>query len=233
MATQVTPPSEASAPWASKRVPIGKHLVRRMLSWLGIISLIALVVWGLWPKPIIIETGEVFRSPLTVRISEEGKTRVRNRYVMAAPVAGKMRRVMLKPGDAVEADKTILTVIEPVAAPLLDPRARAQAEAVVSMQEAARKMVNESLEAARTMQKRADSERDRIRAVKSEGMISMSDRERIEAEASVKAAEVRWARLREIHRLSPPNESCCPWSLPPCPTAPSPMKHRGSKTCKH
>jgi len=191
MATQVTPPSEASAPWASKRVPIGKHLVRRMLSWLGIISLIALVVWGLWPKPIIIETGGVFRSPLTVRISEEGKTRVRNRYVMAAPVAGKMRRVMLKPGDAVEADKTILTVIEPVAAPLLDPRARAQAEAVVAMQEAARKKVNESLDAARTLQKRAESERDRIRAVKSEGMISMSDRDRIEAEASVKAAEVR------------------------------------------
>ncbi|MBU6326683.1 MAG: HlyD family efflux transporter periplasmic adaptor subunit [Verrucomicrobia bacterium] len=191
MAAQVPPPSDASAPWASKRVPIGKHLVRRMLSWLGIIALVALVVWGLWPKPIIIETGEVFRSALTVRVSEEGKTRVRNRYVMAAPVAGKMRRVMLKPGDAVEAGKTILTVIEPVAAPLLDPRARAQAEAVVSMQEAARKKVNESLEAARTMQKRAESERDRIRTVKSEGMISMSDRERIDAEASVKAAEVR------------------------------------------
>ena len=124
MATPDT--STASAPWEIKRSPNGPHLVRRSLPWLGGLFLLSLIAWGLWPKPVIIETGAVVRGPLTVRVSEEGKTRVRNRYVVAAPVAGKMRRVPLKPGDEVKAGQTLLTAIEPVASPLLDPRARAQ-----------------------------------------------------------------------------------------------------------
>lgn len=153
--------------------------------------LLALIGWGLWPKPIVVETGVVARGPLTVRVSEEGKTRVRNRYIVAAPVAGKMRRVLLKPGDAVEAGKTPITFIEPVAPPLLDPRARTQAEAVVAMHEASRKRTEASLEAAAAALKLAEAERSRVRSVKKDGTVSESDRDRIEAEASVKAAEVR------------------------------------------
>jgi HlyD family secretion protein len=102
-----------------------------------------------------------------------------------------MRRVPLKPGDEVEAGKTLLTSIEPVVAPLLDPRARLQAEALVSMHEASHKRAAESLEAARSALKLADADRDRMRSVKNDGTISESDRDRVEAEASIKAAEVR------------------------------------------
>ncbi len=165
------------------------------MPWLGLLVLLALIAWGLWPKPVIIETGVVARGPLTVRISEEGKTRIRNRYLVAAPVAGTMRRVPLKPGDAVAADKTVLTVIEPVAAPLIDPRARVQAEAVVSMREAARRQAAESLDALRAAANVAATDRDRMRAVRKDGTISESDRDRMEADASIKAAEVRAAEF--------------------------------------
>lgn len=195
MATPETYGNEGKAPWETKPDPSGRHLVRRALPWLGALLLLALIAWGLWPKPIVIETGVVARSPLTVRVSEEGKTRVRNRYVVAASVAGKMRRVPLKPGDAVEAGKTLLTAIEPVAAPLLDPRARLQAESVVSMHEASRKRALESLEAARAALKFAEADRDRMRSVKQDGTISDSDRGRMEADASIKAAEVRAAEF--------------------------------------
>jgi HlyD family secretion protein len=191
MATSDSDNSTATAPWASKRDPSGRHLIRRSLPWLGLLLLLSLIGWGLWPKPVIVETGVVARSPLTVRVSEEGKTRVRNRYIVAAPVAGKMRRVPLKPGDEVEAGKTLLTSIEPVVAPLLDPRARLQAEALVSMHEASQKRAAESLEAARSALRLADADRDRMRSVKNDGTISESDRDRVEAEASIKAAEVR------------------------------------------
>ncbi|MEY3896884.1 MAG: hypothetical protein RLZZ214_2405, partial [Verrucomicrobiota bacterium] len=119
MATPDIETPAATAPWETKRSPSGTHLIRRSLPWLGGFFLLALIAWGLWPKPVIIETGTVARGPLTVRVSEEGKTRVRNRYVVAAPVAGKMRRVPLKPGDDVKAGETVLTAIEPIAAPLL------------------------------------------------------------------------------------------------------------------
>ncbi|MDP3850358.1 MAG: HlyD family efflux transporter periplasmic adaptor subunit [Luteolibacter sp.] len=195
MATPETSGSEGDAPWETKPDPSGRHLLRRLLPWLGVLLLLTLIGWGLWPKPIVIETGVVARAPLTVRVSEEGKTRVRNRYVVAAPVAGNMRRVALKPGDAVEAGKTILSRIEPVAAPLLDPRARLQAEAVVSMHEAARKQAAESLQALRAALMLAEAERDRMRSVTRDGTLSDSDRDRMEADASIKAAEVRAAEF--------------------------------------
>ena len=194
-ARMATPSPDSQAPWATPRNGSGKNFIRRSLPWLGGLLLLALVAWGLWPKPVIIETGAVARGPLTVRVSEEGKTRVRNRYVVAAPVAGKMRRVPLKPGDDVKVGATVLTAIEPVAPPLLDPRARAQAEAVVSMHEASRKQAAESLEAKRSALKMADADRDRMRSVTRQGTLSESDRDKMEGDASMKAAEVRAAEF--------------------------------------
>ncbi len=187
--------TRGEAPWATKREPGRRHLVRRLLPWLGGAALLALIVWGLWPKPVVVETGTVARGPLTVHVAEEGKTRIRNRYLIAAPVAGNMRRVTLKPGDPVEAGVTVLTAIDPAPAPLLDPRARLQAEAVVSQVEASRQRASEALTAARAALSLAEAERERVRSVKKDGTISDSDRDRIEADAAVKAAEVRAAEF--------------------------------------
>lgn len=165
------------------------------MPWLGVLLLVALIVWGLWPKPVAVETGKAARGPLTVRVSEEGKTRVRNRYVVAAPVAGKMRRVALKPGDEVKAGETLLTAIEPVAPPLLDPRARTQAEAVVAMHEASRKQAVESLDAKAAAAKMAQAELERVRSVTRPGTMSQSDRDRVEMDASMRSAEVRAAEF--------------------------------------
>src|SRR6478735_7258348 len=158
MATPNSQTTNNTAAWDDKRNPSGKHLIRRSIPLLGGAALLSLVAWGLWPKPVLVETGVVARQPLTVRVSEEGKTRVRNRYVVAAPVAGKMRRVPFKPGDEVKAGETLLTSIEPVVAPLLDPRARAQAEAVVAMHEASRRQAAESLDAKNAASKMTQAE---------------------------------------------------------------------------
>ena len=189
---QPTPTSPATrAPWEARRKPAGKHLLRNLGSSLSAAILLGFIAWGFWPKPVLVETADASRSALTVRVSEEGKTRVRNRFVVAAPVAGRMRRVLLKPGDEVQAGATVLTVIEAVAAPLLDPRSREQAEAEVSMREAAGKQAAASLEAARATLKLAEADRERVRAVRRSGTVSEADRDKVEGEASIKAAEVR------------------------------------------
>ncbi|MBK1815468.1 HlyD family efflux transporter periplasmic adaptor subunit [Luteolibacter yonseiensis] len=194
MATQDSA-APSTAPWENKRNPSGKNLIRRSIPWLGGLVLVALIAWGLWPKPVVIETGLVARGPLTVRVSEEGKTRVRNRYIVAAPVAGKMRRVPLKPGDEVKAGETLLTAIEPAVTPLLDPRSRAQAEAVVSMREASRKQATESLAARKAALEMSEADRDRMRAVTQAGSLSDSERDRMEADFSMKSAELRAAEF--------------------------------------
>jgi HlyD family secretion protein len=191
MATTPSAPPAATAPWDVRRSSSANHRLRRLLPWLAALLLLALVGWGFWPKPVLVETAAVSRAPLTVRVSEEGKTRIRNRYVVAAAVAGRMRRVPLKPGDEVLAGATVLTVIEPVAAPLLDPRSREQAEAEVSLRQAAGKQAAQSLEAARAALQLAEADRTRFRAVRRSGTVSEAERDRAEGEASIKAAEVR------------------------------------------
>ncbi len=191
MAKPAPDTTTATAPWDSRRPTTGKSLLKRALPWLGALFLIALVAWGLWPKPVVVETGSAARAPLTVRVSEEGKTRVRNRYVIAATVAGKMSRVMLKPGDEVIAGETVISVIEPVLSPLVDPRARAQAEAVVAMREASRKQAEESLVAAQAASRLAEAELERVRSVTRRDSLSQSERDRVEMESSMRSAEVR------------------------------------------
>lgn len=184
-----------AAPWASGPVPGNRHLLRRALPWLVLTLLVLLIAWGLWPKPVMVETGVIVRAPLTVRVSEEGKTRIRNRYVVAAPVGGMMQRVVLRPGDEVKANETVITRIVPQTAPLIDPRSRLQAQEAVSMHKANRKRAVESQAALKIAANLAAVERDRAFAVKEKGAVSALDLDRVEAEATAKAAELRAAEF--------------------------------------
>ena len=189
------PPPSDTAPWDPKDDGSAKRRFRRLLPWLGVAVIAGLIAWGMRPKAVEVETAKVTRSPLTVNVSEEGKTRIRNRYVVAAPAAGKMRRIALKPGDEVKAGATVITAIEPVAPPILDPRAKAQAEAVVATRDAARQQANGNLDAAKASLNLAIADRDRVRAVQMPGSISKSDRDKVEGDATVKAAQVRAAEF--------------------------------------
>ena len=92
------PASTASAP---TRVRPGAPAWRRRLPWIGAALLVALIVAGLWPQPVPVEVVPVRRGPLVVTVDEEGMTRVKNRYVITAPVAGQLRRIDWKAGAEV------------------------------------------------------------------------------------------------------------------------------------
>jgi HlyD family secretion protein len=184
-------PVTATPPWEAKRPPSGRGLLRKLVMLLVVGGVLSLVVFALKPRPIEVETGVVQNGPLTVNVSEEGKTRIRNRHIVAAPVAGSMQRVTLKPGDAVKAGETVLTRIEPVLAPLLDSRSIAQAQARVDGAAAARSRANEALEMARTGLKYANTSWDRIKNNTDKGTISETDRDTFEREAEMKARELR------------------------------------------
>ena len=183
--------SAATPPWEAKKKTAPRGVLRKLLLWSLGIGFLALAGYGLKPKPIPVETAEVARGPLTVHVVEEGKTRIRNRYIVAAPVAGNMRRVTLKAGDEVKAGETLLTVIEPGLAPLLDARTQAQTEARIQGAEAARSRAEETLEMARTTAQFAQANWDRVKKNIGEGSISVTDRDNIELEAKMREREVR------------------------------------------
>jgi HlyD family secretion protein len=121
---------------------------RKLLPWTLGILLLALIVAGLWPKPVPVETASVTRGPLVVTVFEEGKTRIRHRHVVSPPVAGNLRRVELRAGAPIEAGKTVLAVLEPEHAGFLDPRTLAQAEARLQGVEATKQLRQAELDRA-------------------------------------------------------------------------------------
>jgi len=190
---QLSEPQGDSPPWDAKRNKPKGAFLRKLITWAGILGLVALVAMGLMPKPIEVELGKVARGPLTVHVVEEGKTRIRNRYVVSAPIAGQMRRVPLKAGDEVIAGKTVIATIEPVLASLLDPRTRVQAEARIKTAEATRARAVESLDMSKTAEKFAVANWERTQKLKTSGSISETDRDNAERDYELKQREVRAA----------------------------------------
>ncbi|WP_395735395.1 efflux RND transporter periplasmic adaptor subunit [Prosthecobacter sp.] len=185
----------AAPPWEAKAPITRRSLSRKLLFWTVLGALGAVMFYALQPRPVEVETGVVHRGPLTVYVSEEGKTRIRNRHVVAAPVAGSMQRVVLKPGDAVKAGETVLARIEPTLSPLLDARARAQAQARVDAALATRSRANEDIEMSRTGLRYAQANWDRVKNNTDKGTISATDRDTFEREAEIKTREVRSAEF--------------------------------------
>jgi HlyD family secretion protein len=100
-----------------------------------VVAVVLLVVWALQPAAVPVDVASAERGSLLITVDEEGETRVRNRYVVSAPVPGRMRRIELEPGDEVKARTTVLAMFEPADPALLDARTRAEVDARVQAAE--------------------------------------------------------------------------------------------------
>jgi HlyD family secretion protein len=115
--------------------------VKRTLRWAFAIVLIVAVLgvigYALVPAPVRVEVGTVRVGPMSVSVDEEGETRIRDRYVVSSPLAGRLGRISLEPGDRVYGEDSVLATIEPADPELLDARALAAAQARVRAAESA------------------------------------------------------------------------------------------------
>jgi HlyD family secretion protein len=103
-----------------------KRIVRTALV---VLALAAVLIWAFRPAPVAADFASVQKGVLQVTVEDEGRTRVRDRYVVSAPVPGRMQRIELEPGDPVAANKTVLARFAPTDPALLDVRTRAELEA--------------------------------------------------------------------------------------------------------
>ncbi len=137
---------------------------------LGLVVVIGLGL-GLRPTPVLVEVSEVKKAPMEVVIEEEGKTRVKDRYVISAPVTGYLRRIDLEIGDSVKPGQ-ILTQLEPLPSNVLDPRSRAEAEARVAAARSGLLAAEEQVVAVKANADYAASEYQRHKALKVKNLIS-------------------------------------------------------------
>ena len=112
---------------------------RRLWFWIPPLALLlAVLVWLFRPQPVAVDLAVVQRGPLRVTVTDDGETRVKDVFVVSAPVAGLMRRIELEAGDEVKAGETIVARIEPTDPSFLDRRTAAEVTAAVRAAEAAR-----------------------------------------------------------------------------------------------
>jgi HlyD family secretion protein len=151
--------------------------------------------YALWPRPVEVDVATVTRGPLEVTVDEDGKTRVRERYIVSAPLAGQLARIELQAGDAVEPGKTILTTIEPIDPSLIDDRTRAEAEARVRAAEAAREQASARIGEAREAHESVNHEFERAKALRRSQAVSQAEFDRLEHEQRRTAQAIRAAEF--------------------------------------
>lgn len=146
------------------------------------LALIAALAWGFMPRPVPVDVAAAGRGPLRVTVEEEGRTRVIDRYVVSAPVAGYVQRIQLRVGDAVVQCQT-LAELEPLRSAVLDPRSRAEAEARVAAAQAAVLAAEQTARAAVADAQIAQKDYARRKALFQDGRISREEHDRAEAAA--------------------------------------------------
>lgn len=125
-----------------------------------------------WPKPTMVDMGEVTIGPMQLTIDEEGRTRVRDAYVVSTPVAGQLQRVSVQPGDPVVRGETIVAHMRPTNPSALDVRTREQAQAAVTAAQAALRVARADLNAALANRDLTETELARTEQLAERGIAS-------------------------------------------------------------
>ena len=182
---------------------------RKTLMVAGGIALLGVLAWLALRSPAqLASLGTVTRGPLEVSFQEEGKTRIQNRYIIAAPVAGTVRRITLQAGDAVQAGQTLVEM-EPGASTLLDPRSRSQAQADVRSAQAQLHAARKRSAAAQASQQLAQADWQRAQSLHPSGAIARQELDQARARHDAAQAELGVARADE--------QAAAPAWLPPTP----------------
>jgi HlyD family secretion protein len=163
------------------------RLLKSVRLLIAILVVAAIVAVAMWPEAMAVDVVSVGEGSMQVTIDEEGETRVRERFVISAPVAGRLERIELEPGDRVERGATVLARITPVESPLIDPRTRTELAAALDAARAALGQAQAERNRANAALARARSILTRQEQLTEAGVLSRDDLE--SAQATVRTAE--------------------------------------------
>lgn len=166
--------------------------LRKTIWVFGALVGIAVLAVLMRPNPVPVETAEVVVGPLQVTIDEDAETRARDRFVISAPVSGRVERTELHEGDMVERNQVVAELW-----PLpLSAREREEQLARIAAAEA---LADEAGERARRVEaeyEQAGRERERMESLAEEGLVSKQEAEQAQVVETTKAKELEAARFR-------------------------------------
>ncbi len=175
-----------------------KRFLKRLFLTIVVAAAVAALVYSFRPQPVQADFATAVRGSMRVTIDEEGETRIHDRFVVSAPVAGRVLRIDLEPGDTVRAGRTTIASFLPSEPALLDARSRAEAEARVRVAEASlgrtratRDRVQEELTFAR-------SQLERYEELAEQGLVATERLDTVEFEARSKQEAANVARFEVL-----------------------------------
>ncbi len=179
-----------------------RRFLTRVLFLLLLAAIVGAFVYAFRPQPVGVDFDQVVRGPMQVTIDEEGETRIRDRFVVSAPLAGRILRINLEPGDTVAAGRTPVATFLPTGPAFLDVRSQTEAEARVRAAEAAVDRVTANLDRVREERDFAESQLERYRELLEEGLISREsfDTAEFEARRQREAYDTAELEIRDAER---------------------------------
>lgn len=176
------------------------------------VAAIAALGWALAPRPVEVEAVTVERGHFESAIEEDGQTRLRDRYVISAPVTARLSRIALREGDRVEAGDTV-ALLTPVMPVLFDERSQREVAARARAAQAAVTGAEARVERARVAQDEARLELQRTDKLAREGFVATSrlDSARLALDGSLRELEAaQAARDMAIHERAQAQASVQP-----------------------
>jgi HlyD family secretion protein len=152
----------------------------------AVVLLLALLVVLFSPSPQLVDIAAAARGDMAVTVSSEGKTRVKEEYAVTAPVGGRLLRVLLKAGDPVIANETLIATIEPPPPQFNDVRSQAEIEAKVHAAESALAQAKVELERTRAQLEFAEADVVRYKDLAARGVTPARSMEQYTLEADVR-----------------------------------------------
>lgn len=149
---------------------------KKLALGVGGVAVLSLVVWAFMPRATEVEMATVSQGRFERTVQEDGKTRLRDRYVVSTPLAGRVARIALKQGDLVERDTPVAT-LWPQAPALLDQRTREEQTARMGAMEASVARARANVARARAALEQARAELKRSETLAQQGFVSPNQNE--------------------------------------------------------
>lgn len=182
----------------NKSVNVNKRKRRpwvRRLVWivLGLLALAA-IVFAAQPKPVEVELARAEQGVFSVTVDEDGVTRVTDRFVISAPLAGQLARIEFDPGAEVK-QGDVIARLTPAKAPLLDERTRKETQARLLGATAALRQAEAQKQRAEAALELSTREANTGRALASRGVVHQQELDRLVLDERARSAELASAQF--------------------------------------
>lgn len=168
--------------------------IRRLIWGSVAVAVLSSIAYAVRPKPLEVEVAETRRQTLVVTVDEDGKARVKDRFVVSAPLTANLARIELHVGDAVTPG-SVLARLVPIPSPLLDQRSRSQTEARVAVATAANHQAQAQIDRAKAALDLSRTEAARTRTLFASGTLTRAALDRAELDERARTAEVTSAEF--------------------------------------